>query len=181
MMKYRTNFETQPQQHQSSHLNGAKQIYMNESNMNEQCILFLESVQNKIMHGTFTHVIYSNELFSTKSIYYLFHINIINMGQFYNKNIYKFNPIQSSLTKIKCLEQCILSNYKHTMKNPNKTPDYKIQKNLNSGSIKIFTQVQNAESYKNNNNNSNVQFCLKIIGIWESDTEYGIIYKFLLF
>ena len=46
-----------------------KKIYMSENNINENSVLFSESVKNKIIQDSlFTRIIYSNELFSTNAI-----------------------------------------------------------------------------------------------------------------
>ena len=157
------------------HKNDNYNIYMNENNINEQYVFFSHPVKNKIIHGTFSHVMYSNELFITKFINYLFRMNV-NINRFYNAFVCNFNPNQNSLLKIKYLEHCILSNYKYTMIIPdNKLPQYKITTILNSGNIKLFTP-HNDKITKT----GDVDFCLKIIGIWESHTEYGIIYKIVL-
>ena len=59
------------------------------------------------------------------------------------------------------------------MKNANlkkKIPQYKIYEQLKNGNFKIITDI---------NKMSNNLFMLKISGIWENDTEYGLTYKFI--
>jgi len=51
-----------------------------------------------------------------------------------------------------------------------KYPQYKIYEQLKNGNIKLFS-----ESFDKITN----KFLLKIAGIWETDTEYGLTYKFL--
>jgi len=160
-----------------------KKLYLNEQTLNDMCMCFLNAVKNKIMPGTFTRIIYSNELFTINSIYFQFNMNVMNMGMFYNKILYKFNPDQHGLAIMKQLEKNILSQYASSLKEF-KRPLLKIQEILNSGNLKIFKK--NTLNFITNPTQvvhtvKNTTFCLKIIGIWESDTEYGIIYKFSLF
>jgi hypothetical protein len=54
----------------------------------------------------------------------------------------------------------------------NKTPQFKITEQLRNGNIKIFTD--NVEKINTSNN-----FLLKISGIWETETSYGVTYKFI--
>jgi len=158
-------------------------LYTNEYNINKECISFLDPVRNKITDGLFAHIIYFGELFTTNTIHYSFYLNVVHMGHFFNKNVYKFNPVQNSLVKIKYLESYILTNYGIHMTHSYKTPRYKIQEICDSGNIKIntdFTIPANCSTLKLNKYiNTNMIFCLKIVGIWETDVEYGIIYKFL--
>ena len=51
-----------------------------------------------------------------------------------------------------------------------KTPIYRIKDQLTNGFLKIFNEIL----YKEKND-----FILKIYGIWETDTEYGLTYKFI--
>ena len=77
-----------------------------------------------------------------------------------NKNI---------LNRIYEIENLLLQKY-----NSNKKIQRKIiYDTLNNGVIKLFP---NNENDLINNNNS---FILKISGIWENDTEYGLTYKLL--
>jgi hypothetical protein len=51
-----------------------------------------------------------------------------------------------------------------------KTPVYRISEQLNNGFLKIFNEAECRETN---------EFILKIYGIWETDCEYGLTYKFI--
>jgi hypothetical protein len=51
-----------------------------------------------------------------------------------------------------------------------KAPDYKLYEQIKNGNIRIFSE---------DNDKINNVFLLKISGIWETDTTYGITYKFI--
>ena len=53
----------------------------------------------------------------------------------------------------------------------NKRASYRIDDQLSSGSIKLFTD--NMEKSLGN------QYIFKISGIWETGTDYGVTYKFM--
>jgi hypothetical protein len=53
----------------------------------------------------------------------------------------------------------------------NKTPQYKIQEQFKNSHIKIVSENTPATS-------STTTFLLKISGIWETETQYGVTYKF---
>lgn len=152
-------------------------LYLNKSNINNGDIFFLPPVNNKIVPGLFSRIIYSHPLFSTNGIYCDFYLNTINAGIFYNKITYKFNPNQEAVFFLKQLERKILEEYILST-NSQKTQTFKLQDVLNSGVFKIFLENQS-------NYNSKYVECvqkkthlgIKIIGVWESYTECGIIYK----
>ena len=53
----------------------------------------------------------------------------------------------------------------------NKTPQYKIQEQFKNSHIKIVSD-------NTPTTNSTTSFLLKISGIWETETQYGVTYKF---
>ena len=53
----------------------------------------------------------------------------------------------------------------------NKIPQYKINDQIKNGNIKLF--LDSTDKLTNGN------FMLKISGIWETETHYGLTYKFL--
>jgi len=169
----------------ANHANNSmpKILYICDGNLNTQSIFFMEAINNKIIQGIFTRLIYSTPLFSINSMYYVFHLTSIHVEHFYNKVMYHFNPNQPELTKLKELEISILAMYESSMKTK-KSVQYKIHNILNSGNLKIFKNASD-ESGENQKyippsfKKKTVALCLKIIGVWESNTEYALIYKFI--
>ena len=72
------------------------------------------------------------------------------------------------LTNIIQIENEILKQY-HELYDVKKKKEHLLRDNINNGSLKIYKQQQS--------NNGNIY--LKISGVWESDDEYGITYKFI--
>ena len=66
---------------------------------------------------------------------------------------------------MKLIEEELLKKY-----NSNKIVSYKIYDQIKCGYIKLFMDV---------GNKSQISFVLKISGIWETQYNYGLTYKFL--
>ena len=95
-------------------------------------------------------------------------LNDISVEKYYNKYkcAFNVNTHKELIDSIKIIEEGILKNVdiKH------KIPQYKVYEQVRNGNIKIFSD--NIEKINNN------LFMLKISGIWETETHYGITYKF---
>jgi hypothetical protein len=140
-------------------------------------IHFLDTKKNIIIDGNFTKLVYFDTNVTINGIYVLCPIEIINIDKSVNKHNVSFQTSTEdnikNIQQITEFEKKILDYYKF---------EYGIQKNasrtlwnqLNTGKIKL---------YKENNGFSKEQgpckIVLKISGIWETNSDYGITYKFL--
>jgi hypothetical protein len=70
------------------------------------------------------------------------------------------------IDSIKTIEESLLKKYEIA----EKTPQLKIYEQLQNGNIKLFCDIGNRPA---------VTFILKISGIWETQFNYGLTYKFL--
>jgi len=165
-------------------------LAINIDKYNHQSIYFCDSIKNKVMNeGNFIRVLYSTERFTLTGIYLLLSFKEVYIEKYYNKFKCSFNIYQHKqlIEKIKEIENTLLKKFcsmhknedaTETNENPNqnrydeynKQPQYKIQDQLKNGTIKIFSD--DYPSIKSN------MFILKISGIWETDTQYGLTYKF---
>jgi len=133
----------------------------------ENNIYFCEPIKNNLMNeGVFTRILYTTSFFTMNGINLLISLNDTLIEKYYNKYKCSFNPYinKDTVEKMKEVERSILNqiNIKE------KTPQFKISEQLNNNHIKLFTDPPE----KNNH------FILKISGIWETDYEYGVTYKF---
>lgn len=132
-------------------------------------IFFLERVKNTVMdNSNFSRVIYSNNIFTLNGIFVKFYIKLFNIEKSFNKykcmfDIRNHNDIVS---KVSAIEHHIMNRYQFE----NKTPIYRISEQLNNGFLKIFNEITCKEQN---------EFILKIYGIWETELEYGLTYKFI--
>lgn len=135
---------------------------------NNNNLFFCEPIKNNIMNdGNFIRILYSNENIVLNGIYLLIDIYDIVCEKYYNKYKCSFNIFNNKdiIDNLKLIEEEILKKYKTT-----KTPSYKIYEQVKCGYIKIFSDIGIKQSYS---------FILKISGIWETQQNYGLTYKFI--
>ena len=128
-------------------------LVKNMNQYDENNIFFCEPIKNNIMNdGTFIRILYSTH-------------NILLNG-IYNKYRCNFNPSNHKdiIDNIKIIEENILK--KIEIK---KTPQLKISEQLRNGNIKLFNMIEQQDS----------SFIVKISGVWETQYNYGLTYKFI--
>jgi hypothetical protein len=136
----------------------------------EDHVYFLEPIKNNIMNnGKFIRIVYSTPLFTLNGIYISFNIINTSIDKYYNKYKCSFDTTQYKefIDKLKIFEEGLIKKIGII----DKIPQYKIYEQFKNGYIKVFSNT----SDKIGNN-----FLLKIAGIWETATEYGLTYKFLI-
>ena len=136
----------------------------------EDHVYFLEPIKNNIMNnGKFIRIVYSTPLFTLNGIYISFNINNTSIDKYYNKYKCSFDTTQYKefIDKLKIFEEGLIKKIGII----DKIPQYKIYEQFKNGNIKVFSNT----SDKIGNN-----FLLKIAGVWETATEYGLTYKFLI-
>ena len=142
-------------------------LVKNINQYNEDNIYFCEPIKNNVMNeGKFIRILYSTHNLVLNGIYLLVHINDITCDKYYNKYKCNFNTLHNKdiIDNIKTIEENILR--KIEIK---KIPQFKIYEQLKNGNIKLFNEV----------NKSFCSFILKISGIWETQFNYGLTYKFI--
>lgn len=131
-------------------------------------LFFCEPIKNNIMNdGNFIRILYSTENIVLNGIYLLIDLHDIVCEKYYNKFKCSFNILnhKDTIDNLKIIEEDILKKYKS-----HKTPSYKIFEQLKSGYIKLYTDIGNKIT---------CSFILKISGIWETQQNYGLTYKFI--
>jgi hypothetical protein len=137
---------------------------------NEDYIYFCEPIKNNIMNDSyFIRIIYSSPLFVLNGIYLFVNISHLSIEKYYNKYkcIFDTQLFKHVIDKIRNIEESILKKANIQKK----MPQYKIYEQLKNGNIKIFS-----DSIEKINST----FLLKISGIWETDMDYGLTYKFTI-
>jgi hypothetical protein len=135
----------------------------------ESNVLFCEPIKNNVMNdGNFIRILYSTPWFTMNGIYLLMTLHDISCEKYYLKYRCSFNYIthKDTIDNIKVIEEDILKKYEIR----DKVAQYKIFEQLRNGNIKIFSDVSNK---------SMCSFILKISGIWETQYNYGLTYKFI--
>ena len=137
---------------------------------NEDNIYFCVSIKNNIMDNSeFIRILYSTPIFVLNGIYISLDINYITIEKYYNKFkcFFDVHLYKNIIEQLRIIEENILK--KINIKE--KTPQFKIYDQFKNGNIKIFLN-------ENSENKSNI-FVLKIAGIWETDTCYGLTHKII--
>jgi len=145
-------------------------LVKNIDQYNEDNVYFLEPIKNNIMNnGNFIRIIYSTSLFVLNGIYININFNYTSIDKYYNKYKCSFDITQyrELIENLRIIEEGLIKKISIF----GKIPQYKIYEQLKNGNIKVFSET----SDKIGNT-----FLLKIAGIWETDTEYGLTYKFLI-
>jgi hypothetical protein len=136
---------------------------------NEDFVYFYEPIKNNIMNeGQFIRIIYSTPLFVLNGIYIAVNITYTNIEKYYNKFkcTFDINQYKEIIDGLRSIEERLLKKVNIY----GKIGQHKIYEQLKNGNIKVFS-----ESFDKINNT----FLLKIAGIWETETEYGLTYKFI--
>jgi hypothetical protein len=129
-------------------------------------IYFCEPIKNNIVNdGIFSRILYSSPYFTMNGINLLIQLKDIIVEKYYNKYKCSFNPYKHRdiIERLKDIEEGLLKKA-----GSHKSPQYKINEQLKHGVIKIFSEPIEGNDF----------FILKISGIWETDNEYGVTYKF---
>jgi len=127
-----------------------------------------EPIKNNIISdGNFFRIIYSTHDVTLNGIYLLIELKNVMCEKHYNKYKYSFNVSAHSdvIDNIKKIEESLLNKIKF-----NKNPCFKICEQFTNGNIKLFTESPS---------NKNMRVVLKMSGIWENETNYGLTYKFM--
>jgi hypothetical protein len=142
-------------------------IPMNE--FNKEYVYFHDPIPNTIIeNSSFRRIVYSSNDFTLNSIHLYFELSEVEVKQFYNKYKCSFrNQILNDM--ISNVEKDVLTQV-HII---DKTPCYNITNQVNNNFLKMFL------THYTSNYKGPMSFILKISGIWESQTNYGVTYKFV--
>lgn len=125
-------------------------ILLNLKQVNNDYIFFNDPVKNSIIeNGIFTRIIYSDSIMTINSLYISFDLDVLSQREMIDILIE--------------LEKCILFKIDIT----NKNAQYKIKDYLKH----LISRTN--DDFKLN------KYVLKISGIWETNIDYGITFKFL--
>ena len=135
----------------------------------ENNIFLCEPIKNNIISdGSFIRILYSTNNVVFNGIYLLITLNDLTCEKYYSKYkcIFNVSTHKDIINDIKTIEEGILKKY--TIEE--KIPQFKIYEQLKNGNFKIFSDISN----------KNVcSFIMKISGIWETQQNYGLTYKFI--
>ena len=153
-------------------------VILETDTFNPANIYYVQNVKNNVKQNSyFSRIIYSTDHFSLKNIYFSFNLMNPTFKEQYLKTIIYFNEKDCQLDKLYKIEREFLEKYIE-YKTFNRTdekliPNYSIFNQCKSNSIKVF------KNNATNNNNKTIEILIKISGIWQTDNNIGITYKFI--
>lgn len=141
---------------------------MNINQYNGNSIFFCEPIKNNVMtEGEFSRIIYASQYVTMNGIFLRIPFFVSSVSKYYNK--YKYSiELTNEIDTIRAIEMDILSK----MNKHNKRPQCNIYEHLSSGCVKIAGEMAPA--------NESIVIVLKMSGVWETETECGITYKFIV-
>jgi hypothetical protein len=144
-------------------------VVLDIADFNHNTIFYQDKVKNTVMdNSNFLRVNYSNELFILNGIFIKFNLKIHTIEKSFNKYkcLFDIKHHGELITQFSAIEKHMLDKYN----SGRQTPIYRISEQLNNGFLKIFNEAECKETN---------EFILKIYGIWETECDYGLTYKFI--
>ena len=164
-------------------------LAMDINDFNIHSVLLLDSKKNMIMDGNFVRILYSDSFCSINGVYLLLPLDTRNdclkhayetdcafkKGIGTKKYIVKLKPNDpntNSVNKMILIEEQLLDFYKEYMRSE-KAPCYSLRDQIYNESLKLY---RNQNAYRPRNITEHI---LKISGIWETSTHFGITYTII--
>ena len=149
-------------------------IIIQPETLNPGNIYFHNAVNNTVMEdSTFIRIGYSNIDCILNGVYLDISLNINRVDKYFHKYKYMFDYIENMeyIDLLVNIEKMIL----HNINIPDVCPVYKLKDQFLHNSIRVF---ENIDSPSRSLIPGNYKFTLKISGIWVTDSEYGLTFKF---
>ena len=151
-------------------------IALNTQKFNKNNTIISERTRNNVIDDSyFYRFYYSDDYFNTNGIFIKFNIKDIKVEKYYNKLkcIFKNNQYNNNIIKnIINIEEQILEKF-YRISNSPKT--FRISEQLSNSYIKLYS-----EGFQNYTTYDNIDFLLKISGLWVSNSQYGITFRFYI-
>ncbi len=150
-------------------------ISLDMNQYDEKNIMISEKTKNNIMtQGDFYRLYFSTPELILNGIHITFEVKNITIEKYFNKIkcLFEDNLFNNTVVeKIKNIESSLLKKYS----NINMNSIHRVEEQLRHKYIKMFD-----ENLINVGHYSSIKFVLKISGIWSSNNEYGLTFRFFL-
>ena len=146
-------------------------LCVNLNDFNSEKLLINNKIINNIITNSFFYrLYYSDNEFISNGVVIVFKLYDVSFEKYFNKNKLIFNDKKniSNIQKLNLLENELLS----ALKLENKEKKYLIKEQLDNHFLKIINDRNNTLK-----NIDNCNIIIKISGIWESKTEYGLTFR----
>ena len=145
------------------------------TDFNENYLFFCDPIRNNVINGgNFIRFLYSTEELTMNGLLIYISLEESQIDRQLTKYRCNFSVTKHKdlIYSLSTLENIILN--KHNV-SPSKRRKLQLGEQFSSGSVKLFDAPFLLENCLSTCKN----YLLKISGIWETDTEYGLTYKFL--
>ena len=142
-------------------------------NFNIDNIILLNKTRNTIVNnGYFYRIYYSSKNFCSNGIYIFFKLREVNVEKYFNKIKCSFSGHinKKAIADLINIEEKILERYKLPKKRR-----LRIHEQLLNKYIKLISHEFNDWGER-----KNINLMLKLSGLWESNEEYGITFRFYI-
>jgi len=146
-------------------------LCVNLNDFNSEKLLINNKIRNNIITNSFFYrLYYSDNEFISNGVVIVFKLYDVSFEKYFNKNKLIFNDKKNifNIQKLNLLENELLS----ALKLENKEKKYLIKEQLDNHFLKIINDRNNTLK-----NIDNCNIIIKISGIWESKTEYGLTFR----
>jgi hypothetical protein len=132
--------------------------------------MFDPTVNNVMENSSFIKIFYSTSLFVMNGVYINVPIVPTTVNRHLNKIFISFSKFthHNIIQQLSIIERQILSQVHYV----EKTPMFKIRDQLSQGEIRMYKPMSSDPI-------GNINLTLKISGIWETNDEYGLTFKFI--
>jgi len=152
---------------------------------------FGPTVKNNDSDGNFSRIIYSTKHISFNGLGIMVDLANVQHESHYKKTFMRFDPHapenSTTMTRLQTIENEILDKY--VIKESLRCVHHSLAEQLNVGCIKAYTNDgagagagnsdDQADCSHGHGHASKIQVMLKICGVWETNGECGILYKFI--
>ena len=149
-------------------------LLIDKEQFDYNAIYFGEKSNNNIIDESyFYNVTYTTPLFTIQQLHINFELKNILLEPYYNKFKITMKDLyinKQTLQKLEYIESSILNSF-----GTNKIHCLKLREQINNNILKCVSNIDiNKKLYETLN------FVIKISGIWENNTEIGVIYKLII-
>lgn len=149
------------------------------SQYDEKCVYFGEPIKNNIVcDGNFIRLLYSSETIVFNGIYLELNLSEPLLEKHYNKRKCVFSTLNNEgiISKLGEIELNLLN----LINLPEKIKHRKLLEQLNSGCIKFICETIQSPPLQQQQQQRKSRLVIKISGIWETEHDYGLTFKFMV-
>ena len=148
------------------------------SQYDEKCVYFGEPIKNNVVcDGNFIRLLYSSETIVFNGIYLELNFSEPLLEKHYNKRKCVFSTLNNEgiISKLGEIELNLLN----LINLPEKTKHRKLLEQLNNGCIKFICETTPSPPLQQQQQRKS-RIVIKISGIWETEHDYGLTFKFMV-